>query len=101
MVSAEIIRWSASVSGIIAAIIVALNLGRRATGLGFVVFTASSVTWILAGYMEDLPSLVTQNAVLTAVNGNEQLLALSRHQIVQPQEQRTHNVPTCDARLEL
>lgn len=68
MVSAEIIRWSASASGIIAAIIVALNLGRRATGLGFVVFTASSVTWILAGYMEDLPSLVTQNAVLTAVN---------------------------------
>jgi len=64
----EIIRWSASVSGILAAVVVALNLGRRITGIGFVVFTVSSVSWMVAGYLEDLPSLVTQNAVLTAIN---------------------------------
>jgi len=68
MTLGEIIRWSASVSGIVAAIVVALNLGRRITGVGFVVFLVSSVSWIVAGYLENLPSLVTQNAVLTAIN---------------------------------
>jgi len=68
MTLGEIIRWSASVSGIVAAIVVALNLGRRITGVGFVVFLVSSVSWMVAGYLENLPSLVTQNAVLTAIN---------------------------------
>jgi hypothetical protein len=68
MTLGEIIRWSASVSGILAAVVVALNLGRRITGIGFVVFTVSSVSWMVAGYLENLPSLVTQNVVLTAIN---------------------------------
>ena len=68
MTLGEIIRWSASVSGILAAVVVALNLGRRITGIGFVVFTVSSVSWMAAGYLENLPSLVTQNVVLTAIN---------------------------------
>jgi hypothetical protein len=68
MTLGEIIRWSASVSGILAAVVVALNLGRRITGIGFVVFTVSSVSWMVAGFLENLPSLVTQNVVLTAIN---------------------------------
>jgi hypothetical protein len=68
MTLGEIIRWSASASGILAAVVVALNLGRRTTGIGFVVFTGSSISWMVAGYLENLPSLLTQNAVLTTIN---------------------------------
>lgn len=68
MMSDEFIRWFATGTGICAAIIVALDLGRRATGIGFIVFTISSAVWILAGYLNDLPSLMVQNAVLTVIN---------------------------------
>jgi|APTNR8051073442_1049403.scaffolds.fasta_scaffold09170_5 hypothetical protein len=68
MEGGDIIRWTATGCGILAAVIVSLNLGRRITGIGFLIFTVSSVTWIAAGYLEDLPSLMTQNAVLTVIN---------------------------------
>ena len=68
MTSGELIRWFATSTGVVAAIVVAGNFGRVVTGIGFVIFTASSVAWVLAGYFEDLPSLVTQNVVLTAIN---------------------------------
>ncbi len=64
----DLIRWSAAASGIVAAIIVALNLGRRITGAGFVVFTWSSISWIVAAYLENLPSLMTLNVALTIIN---------------------------------
>ena len=64
----ETLRWFAAFSGIGAAITVSLNFGPRATGWGFLVFTASSLTWVAAGYIEDLGSLMVQNAVLTAIN---------------------------------
>jgi hypothetical protein len=66
--SVELIRWTASIAGIFAAIMVAANIRPIVTGLGFVVFTLSSVCWIVAGYTEDLPSLILQNVVLTVIN---------------------------------
>lgn len=68
MITEELIRWFATVNGVIAAIAVAGNFGRLVTGIGFIIFTLSSIAWILAGYLEDLPSLMTQNIVLTAIN---------------------------------
>lgn len=64
----EIVRWLATGTGIVAAIIVSLKLSNIMTGWGFVIFTASSVAWIFAGYADSLPSLVVQNAVLTVIN---------------------------------
>ncbi|MBK8907608.1 MAG: hypothetical protein IPM60_06810 [Rhodospirillales bacterium] len=64
----EVVRWLATLTGISAAIIVAANFGRKLTGIGFIVFTVSSIAWIIAGYFEDLPSLMVQNVVLTAIN---------------------------------
>jgi hypothetical protein len=58
----------APVTGISAAIIVALNLGSRFTGWGFVVFTVSSACWVGLGIAEGVPSLVIQNAVLFVIN---------------------------------
>jgi hypothetical protein len=64
----EFLKWTASISGIFAAFMVSLDLGRRLTGLGFVVFTGSSICWITGAWLsQDMP-LVTQNAVLFGIN---------------------------------
>lgn len=55
-------------TGIAAAIMVAINLGNRFTGWGFVVFTVSSVCWVALGIAEEMRSLVIQNAVLFVIN---------------------------------
>lgn len=68
MVTEEVIRWFATINGVIAAIVVAGNFGGIVTGIGFVIFTLSSLAWVLAGYLEGLPSLTTQNIVLTVIN---------------------------------
>ncbi|MBI1252269.1 MAG: hypothetical protein GC189_12450 [Alphaproteobacteria bacterium] len=62
------IGWYASVSGIIAAIIIATNIGRRATGWAFGLFCTSSLAWILAGLMDDQASILWQNIVLLLTN---------------------------------
>jgi hypothetical protein len=64
----DIIRWVAAGAAMIAAIIIAARLSPRTTGFGFVIFTVSSLLWVGAGYLSSTPSLVAQNAILTAVN---------------------------------
>lgn len=66
--SVEAIKWLASISGMLAAIMVASDLGRRIIGWGFVIFTGSSVCWMAAGLLDAEPALSTQNAVLFAIN---------------------------------
>jgi hypothetical protein len=64
----EIVKWAASISGMVAALAVAADLGRRITGWGFVLFLASSAAWITAGLLDEEPALSTQNAVLFVIN---------------------------------
>jgi len=64
----EILRWIAALTGIIAALVVSSDLGRRATGAGFVVFLVSSVSWVIASWLQDKPALAVQNIVLTVIN---------------------------------
>ena len=64
----EIARWLATGTGICAAIAVAMKLGPKITGIGFLVFLISSVSWMVAGYLDDMPPLILQNAVLTVIN---------------------------------
>lgn len=64
----DIIRWVAAAAAMIAAVIVAARLTNRMTGLGFIIFTASSGLWIAAGFLSGTPSLVVQNFILTGVN---------------------------------
>lgn len=61
-------KWVASISGIVAALMVALDSGRRVTGWGFVIFVGSSVAWIVGACLTKDGALGTQNAVLLAVN---------------------------------
>lgn len=66
--SVDAIKWLASISGMIAAIMVASDLGRRIIGWGFVIFTGSSLCWIAAGLIDAEKALSTQNIVLFAIN---------------------------------
>jgi hypothetical protein len=64
----DILKWFASISGITAALIVSLDLGRRVTGWAFVIFVASSVAWFAGAWLTDDWALATQNGVLFAIN---------------------------------
>ncbi len=64
----EILKWLASGSGIVAAAMVSLDLGRRLTGWGFVIFLASSIGWIAGAVLTGDAALGTQNAVLFVIN---------------------------------
>jgi hypothetical protein len=64
----EILKWYASISGIIAAFLVSLDLGRRWTGRGFALFVTSSIAWIAGAIMSKDEPLWTQNVVLFGIN---------------------------------
>lgn len=64
----DILKWTASVSGMIAAFLVSLDLGRRAIGWGFVLFVGSSICWISGALMTDDEPLWIQNLVLFGIN---------------------------------
>lgn len=65
---ADIVQWYATLSGIIAAIMVAGRFSARITGWGFVLFAFSSIGWIAFGLMKEEPPLTLQNGVLLVVN---------------------------------
>ena len=64
----EILEWYATISGIIAALMIAVDYSRRVTGWGFVLFCTMNVAWIWFGMIDDTGGLTTQNAVLFAIN---------------------------------
>ncbi|MFN2259378.1 MAG: hypothetical protein ABR601_06025 [Parasphingopyxis sp.] len=64
----EILKWAASISGMIAALMVASDFGRKVTGWGFVLFTLSSIAWIISGLIDEEGALATQNIVLFGIN---------------------------------
>ncbi|MDQ3140484.1 MAG: hypothetical protein M3Q15_07140 [Pseudomonadota bacterium] len=64
----EIIEWYAAGAAVVAALIVALDLGRRATGWAMVLFVTSSIGFIVYGLTDEEGALWTQNAVLLCIN---------------------------------
>ena len=62
------LKWFASGSGMIAAGMISLDLGRKVTGWGFVLFLASSVAWIAGSVLTNDFALGTQNVVLFGIN---------------------------------
>ncbi|MEH6703095.1 hypothetical protein [Parasphingorhabdus sp.] len=64
----DILRWTASISGMIAAILVSLNAGAKITGIGFIIFSGSSVVWIAASLIDGNNPLAVQNLVLFGIN---------------------------------
>ena len=79
----EPIRWFASISGMIAATVVALDWGRRDTGWAMVLFCLSAVAWLVgAAVMRDW-ALGSQNIVLLMID----LLGVYRYLIRDPDPQ--------------
>jgi hypothetical protein len=62
------LKWAASGGGMIAATMVSLDLGRRITGWGLVLFAASALAWIGGAVMTHDGALGTQNAVLFVID---------------------------------
>ena len=65
----DILQYYGAGAGTIAALIVALNLGVRKTGLGFVIFVTSSAALIAWGFLSaDAKGIGWQNIALLAIN---------------------------------
>ena len=62
------LKWFAAGTGMIAATIVALDLGKRDTGWGMVLFCLSAVAWIAGGVLTKDWALGTQNSVLLVID---------------------------------
>jgi len=64
----EILRLLAAALTIAGAVLVAVNWSPRTTVIGFAVFIAASVAWMVDGWLEEKNSILVQNAVLLLVN---------------------------------
>jgi hypothetical protein len=63
------LQWYGAAAGAIAALIVSLDLGRKPTGYGFVIFVTSSIALILWGFFSrDGDGIGVQNLILFAIN---------------------------------
>ena len=62
------LEWIGATGSVIAAALIASDLGRRWTGWAFALFTIMSVTWIAAGLIAGNAPIAAQNAVMLAVN---------------------------------
>jgi hypothetical protein len=63
-----VLKGFASLTTIMAAVLVAANISPKGMVAGFSIFVASSLAWIAAGWLDPQPSLYIQNAVLLLVN---------------------------------
>ena len=63
------LQWYGAAAGALAALIVSLDLGRRATGSGFVIFVTSSIALIAWGFLnKEAKGIGTQNVALLVIN---------------------------------
>ncbi|MEO5865860.1 MAG: hypothetical protein ABIS14_10655 [Sphingomonas sp.] len=62
------LKWIATGSGIIAAMMVSFDSGRKVTGWGFVLFSGSALVWIAGAVLAKDGALGTQNGVLFAID---------------------------------
>jgi hypothetical protein len=62
------LEWVAAIGTMIAAGLIAADIGRKATGYGFVLFCAVSVTWIVSGLTSNAVPIAAMNAILLLIN---------------------------------
>ena len=63
------LQWYGSIAGAIAALIVSLDLGRKPTGWGFVIFVTSSIALVSWGFLsKEAKGIGTQNIILFVIN---------------------------------
>lgn len=62
------LEWIAAIGTMIAAAMIAADLGRKVTGWGFVLFCAVAVTWIVSGLTSGAMPIAAMNAILLLIN---------------------------------
>ena len=62
------LEWVAAIGTMLAAGLIAADIGRRATGWGFVLFCLVAVTWIISGLTTDAMPIAAMNGVLLLIN---------------------------------
>jgi hypothetical protein len=62
------LEWIGALGTMLAAGMVAADLGRRVTGWGFVLFCAVAITWIISGLTTGAAPIAAMNAVLLMIN---------------------------------
>lgn len=64
-----LLQWYGAGAGALAALIVSLDLGRKPTGFGFVIFVTSSIALIAWGFLDkEAKGIGVQNVILLAIN---------------------------------
>ena len=58
----------AAIGAMLAAGLIAADLGRRATGYAFILFCAVSIIWIVSGLTSDAMPIAAMNAILLLIN---------------------------------
>ncbi len=65
----QILQWYGAAASVIAAALVALDLGRRVTGWAFVLFVTASIAVILWGFgQRDAEGIGVQNVIMLGIN---------------------------------
>ncbi|WP_374405619.1 hypothetical protein [Pelagerythrobacter sp.] len=62
------LEWVAAIGTMIAAGLIAADLGRKVTGWGFVLFCAVAITWIISGLTTGAMPIAAMNAILLVIN---------------------------------
>ena len=86
-------EWFAAIGAVLAASMIAGDLGRRITGWAFVLFTLVSVVWVIAALANGTMPLAIQNAIMICVNGWgiwQYLLSPKNRQKLKRMEQLEH-----------
>ena len=60
--------WIASITTVIASIMMATNLGARITGIGFAIIAVGSIGWTVVGVSSGQTGLIVTDGFLTLVN---------------------------------
>ncbi|WP_375207881.1 hypothetical protein [Hyphococcus sp.] len=64
----NVIQWLATILTIVAASTIAAHISQKATGIAFVIFTVSSVLWVIFAALDNDNGLLVTNLVLTGIN---------------------------------
>ncbi len=62
------LEWIAAIGTMIAAGLIALDLGRKVTGWGFVLFCLVAITWVASGLTSGAMPIAAMNAILLLIN---------------------------------
>lgn len=65
----QVLQWYGAAASVIAAALVALDLGRRVTGWAFVLFVTASLALIAWGFMQrEATGIGVQNVLMLGIN---------------------------------